>query len=168
MYLLLHPVVAVLVGEVDNLRQLHVTGGFPLHLFIVHHDFTVENLLLYPLIEVVRHSTHEHTLREVGYFAGGYQAVHLGAYRGGFLPLVYRHALSFLQHLTETLRQDFRRFTDYLTAEHVTHSILDYTAFLVPIVTGKLTVILKAQQNRNLVASGGGNQIIKPTKIYSR
>ena len=54
------------------------------------------------------------------------------------------HALPFLQHLSETLRQDFRRFTDYLTAEHVTHSILDYTAFLVPIVTGKLTVILKA------------------------
>ena len=115
MYLLLHPVVAVHVGKVDYLRQLHVTGGFPLHLFIVHHDFTVENLLLYPFIEVVRHSTHEHTLREVGYFAGGYQAVHLGAYRGGFFPLVYRHALPFLQHLTETLGKDFRRFTDHLT-----------------------------------------------------
>lgn len=72
------------------------------------------------------------------------------------------------QELSETLGQYFCRFTDYLTAEHVAHRILDYTAFLVPIVTGKLAVILKAQQNRNLVASGGGNQIIKPTKIYSR
>ena len=140
LYLLLHPVVAVLVGEVDNLRQLHVTGGFPLHLFIVHHDFTMENLLLYPFIEVVRYRPHEHALREVGYFAGGYQAVHLGAYRGGLLPLVYRHALPFLQHLPEAFRQDFRRFADYLTAEHVTHSILDYFAFLVPVVTGKLAV----------------------------
>ena len=87
---------------------------------------------------------HEHTLREVGYFAGGYQAVHLGAYRGGFFPLVYRHALPFLQHLSETLGKDFRRFTDYLTAEHVTHSILDNPAFLVPVITGKLAVILKA------------------------
>ena len=144
MYLLLHPVVAVLVGEVDYLRQLHVTGGFPLHLFIVHHDFAVENLLLYPFIEVVRHSPHEHTLREVGYFAGGYQAVHLGAYRGGLLPLVDCHALPFLQHLSETLRQYFCRFADYLTAKHVTHSILYHPAFLVPVVTGKLAVILKA------------------------
>ena len=103
----------------------------------------MENLLFYPFIEVVRHSTHEHTLREVGYFAGRYQTVHLGAYRGGLLPLVDCHALPFLQHLTETLGKDFRRFTDYLTAEHVAHSILDYTAFLVPVITGKQTVILK-------------------------
>ena len=128
----------------------------------------MENLLLYPFIEVVRHSTHEHALREVGYFAGGYQAVHLGAYRGGLLPLVYRHALPLLQHLSETLRQYFCRFTDYLTAKHVTHSILDYFAFLVAIVTCKLTVILKAQKNRHFVASCGGNQIVKPTKIYGR
>ena len=165
MYLLLHPVVAVLVGEVDYLRQLHVTGGFPLHLFIVHHDFAVENLLLYPFIEVVRHSTHEHALREVGYFTGGYQAVHLGTYRGGLLPLVDCHALPFLQHLSETLGKDFCRFTDYLTAKHVAHSILYHPAFLVPVVTGKLAVILKAQQNRHLVASGSSNQVVKPTKI---
>jgi len=59
--------------------------------------------------------------------------------------LVYRHALPFLQHLTETLGKDFRRFTDYLTAEHVTHCILYHSAFLVPVVTGKLAVILKTQ-----------------------
>lgn len=103
----------------------------------------MENLLFYPFIEVVRHSTHEHTLREVGYFAGRYQTVHLGAYRGGLLPLVDCHALPFLQHLSETLGKDFRRFTDHLTAEHVAHRILDYTAFLVPVITGKQTVILK-------------------------
>ena len=40
------------------------------------------------MLTVVRHSPHEHALREVGYFAGRYQAVHLGAYRGGLLPLV--------------------------------------------------------------------------------
>ena len=104
----------------------------------------MENLLLYPFIEIVRHCTHEHTLCEVGYFAGGYQTVHLGAYRGRFLPLVDCHALPFLQHLSETLGKDSRRFTDHLTAEHVTHRILDYPAFLVPVITGKLTVILKA------------------------
>ena len=75
------------------------------------------------------------------------------------------HALPFLQHLSETLGKDFRRFTDYLTAEHVAHSILDYPAFLVPVVTGKLAVILKAQQNRYLVASCRSNQIVKSTKI---
>ena len=167
LYLFLHPVVAVLVGKVDNLRQFHVAGGFPLHLFIVHHDFTVENLLFYPFIEVVRHRPHEHALREVGYFAGRYQAVHLGAYRGGLLPLVDCHALPFLQHLPETLRQDFCRFTDHLTAEHVAYRILYHTAFLVPIVTGKLAVILKAQQNRHLVASGGRNQVVKTTEVDS-
>ena len=73
LYFLLHPVVTILVGEVDNLRQLHVTGSFPFHLLVVHHDFTVDNLLFYPFIEVVRHRPpHEHALREVGYFAGRY------------------------------------------------------------------------------------------------
>ena len=43
-------------------------------------------------------------------FGSGYQAVHLGAYRGGLFPLVYRHALPFLQHLSEAFRQNFRRF----------------------------------------------------------
>ena len=48
----------------------------------------------------------------------------------GFIAVSYTHL--------------FRRFTDYLTAEHVTHSILDNPAFLVPVITGKLAVILKA------------------------
>ena len=48
-----YPVVAVFASEVDNLLQLHVTGGFPLYFLVAHHDFIVENLLFYPFIEIV-------------------------------------------------------------------------------------------------------------------
>ena len=61
--LLLHGVVAVLVGEVNNLRYLHVTGGFPLDLFVIHDNLGVENLLLDALVEVVGDRSDKHTLR---------------------------------------------------------------------------------------------------------
>ena len=61
--LLLHGVVAVLVGEVDNLRYLHVTGGFPLDLFVIHDNLGMENLLFNAFVEVVGDCTDKHTLR---------------------------------------------------------------------------------------------------------
>lgn len=61
--LLLHGVVAVLVGEVDNLRYLHVTGGFPLDLLVIHDNLGMENLLLDALVEVIGNCTDKHTLR---------------------------------------------------------------------------------------------------------
>ena len=92
----------------------------------------------------------------------------MSAYRGGLLPLVDCHALPFLQHLSEAFGKDFRRFADYLTAEHVAHRILDYFTFFFSVVTGKLAVILKTQQNRHLVTPGSRNQVVQPTKIDGR
>ena len=54
----------------------------------------------------------------------------------------------------------FAVFTDHLVAEHVTCRILYHTTFLIPVITGKLAVILKAQQNRHLAASDGRNQVV--------
>ena len=51
--LLLHGVVAVLVGEVDDLRNLHVAGGLPLDLLVIHYNLGMENLLLDALVEIV-------------------------------------------------------------------------------------------------------------------
>ena len=61
--LLLHGIVAVLVGEVDNLRYLHVMDGFPLDLFAIHDNLGMENLLFNAFVEVVGDCTDKHTLR---------------------------------------------------------------------------------------------------------
>ena len=41
--LLLHGVVAVLVGEVDDLRYLHVAGGLPPDLLVIHYKLGMDN-----------------------------------------------------------------------------------------------------------------------------
>ena len=66
--LLLHGVVAVLVGEVDNLRYLHVTSGFPLNLLVIHDNLGMENLLLDALVEIVRYRPDKHSLCQVADF----------------------------------------------------------------------------------------------------
>ena len=63
--LLMHGVVAVLIGEVDDLRNLYVTGGLPPDLLVVHDNLGMENLLLDTLVEVVGYRPDEHALREV-------------------------------------------------------------------------------------------------------
>ena len=67
--LLLHGVVAVLVGEVDDLRYLHVAGGLPPDLLVIHDNLGMENLLLDTLVEIVGYRPDEHTLCEVGNLA---------------------------------------------------------------------------------------------------
>lgn len=67
-YLLLHGVVAVLVGEVDNLRYLHVTGGFPLDLLVVHDNLGMENLLLDAFVEIVYEVFRQFLVSHVGTF----------------------------------------------------------------------------------------------------
>jgi len=43
----------------------------------IKNDPNLEYFLLYPFIEIVADRTHKHTLCEIGYFAGWYQAIHL-------------------------------------------------------------------------------------------
>ena len=101
--LLMHGVVAVLIGEVDDLRNLYVTGGLPPDLLVVHDNLGMENLLLDTLVEVVGYRPDEHALREVGNLACWNKAVHLGVDGDGGLVPVDGHVLPFLQDLAETL-----------------------------------------------------------------
>ena len=78
----INPVVPVPVPEIYNSGQFLVTGCFPLHFLVIHHYFRMEYFLLYPFIEIVADCTHEHTLCEIGYFTGWYQAIHLRTDRG--------------------------------------------------------------------------------------
>lgn len=64
LYLLLHPVVSIFIGEVGNDGNFLVSGFLPLHLVGIHHNFGVENLLLDALGEIIRYRTDEHTLRK--------------------------------------------------------------------------------------------------------
>ena len=66
--LLLHGVVAVLVGEVDDLRYLHVAGGLPPDLLVIHDNLGMENLLLDALVEIVRYRPDKHSLCQVADF----------------------------------------------------------------------------------------------------
>ena len=99
--LLLHGIITVLVGEVDNLRYLHITGGFPLDLLVIHDNLGVENLLLDALVEVIGDCTDKHTLRQVADFGSRDKAIHLGIDGNGSLVAVDSHVLPFLQDLAE-------------------------------------------------------------------
>ena len=121
--LLLHGVVAVLVGEVDDLRYLHVAGGLPLDLLVVHDNLGMENLLLDTLVEIVGYRPDEHTLCEVGNLARRDKAVHLGIDGNGGLVPVDGHVLPFLQNLAETLGERLGGFGNYLTCKDIADRI---------------------------------------------
>ena len=77
---------------------------FPFHLFGIHHNLAVENLLLDALVEVVGHRTDKHTLRKTGNLARRDERVHLRVDGGGHVLPVDGDGLPFLQHLTEPFR----------------------------------------------------------------
>lgn len=163
--LLLHGVVAVLVGEVDDLRYLHVAGGLPPDLLVIHDNLGMENLLLDALVEIVGYRTDEHTLREVGNLACRNEAVHLGVDGDGSLVPVDGHVLPFLQDLSEAFGERLGGFRNYLTCKYIADRVTDYGAFLVTVVTLQLREILKAEHDGYLVASSGGNEVIQPTYV---
>ena len=163
--LLLHGVVAVLVGEVDDLRYLHVAGGLPPDLLVIHYNLGMENLLLDALVEIVGDRTDEHTLREVGNLACRNEAVHLGVDGDGGLVPVDSHVLPFLQNLAETLGERLGGFGNYLTCKDITDGITDYSGLLVPVITLQLAEILKAEHDGYLVTAGSGNEVIQPTHV---
>ena len=133
--LLLHGVVAVLVGEVDDLRYLHVAGGLPSDLLVIHYNLGMENLLLDALVEVVGYRPDEHSLREVGNLACRNEAVHLGVDGDGGLVPVDGHVLPFLQDLAETLGERLGSFGNYLSCKDIADGITDNSTLLVAVVT---------------------------------
>ena len=69
LYRFLHAVVAVGIGKVRDDGDRLVSLFLALHLPGIHHYLAMKNLLLDALIEVVRHRTNEHALRERGNLA---------------------------------------------------------------------------------------------------
>ena len=133
--LLLHGVVAVLVGEIDDLRNLHVAGGLPLDLLVIHDNLGMENLLLDTLVEIVGYRPDEHTLCEVGNLACRNEAVHLGVDGDGSLVPVDGHVLPFLQDLAETLGERLGSFGNYLTCKDIADRIANNSGLFVSIIT---------------------------------
>lgn len=133
--LLLHGVVALLVGEVDNLRYLHIAGSFPLDLLVIHDNLGMEDLLLDALVEVVGDGSDKHSLRQVADFGCRNKAIHLGIDGNGCLVSVDGHVLPLLQDLAETFGKGFGGFGYYLTGKDVADRVADNGTFLVAVVT---------------------------------
>lgn len=79
---LFHAVVAVLVRKVSDERYLPIFGRFGLDFGAVYDDLGMENLLVDALVEVVRHGSHEHALRERRNLRLRNETVHLRRYGG--------------------------------------------------------------------------------------
>ena len=128
----------------------------------------MENLLVNAFVKVVGHCTYEHTLCEVADFRCRDKTIHLGRDRGGFIITVDCHRLPLLKHLAEAFGESLGSFTYHLPTEHIAHCVLYHLAFLIPIIAGKLREVLKAQTHGNLVTTGCGNEVVKPTEIDGR
>lgn len=168
LYLLLHPIVSIFIGEVGNDGNFLVSGFLPLHLVGIHHNLRMENLLLDALVEGIRHGTDEHSLRQAGNFARRYQAIHLRVDGGGLVLPVDSDALPLLQHLTETLGKVLGGFAYHLPGENVADGVHHHLRLLVAIIAHQLAEILKAQKHGNLVASRCCYQVIQPFEIDGR
>ena len=87
-YLLQHDVVALTVLELVDDGDFLVGFRFRRYFLVVHDDARMENLLFDLFPEVVRHTAHERTLREVGDFGCRNKRVHLRVDGGrGILPV---------------------------------------------------------------------------------
>lgn len=126
----------------------------------------MENLLFYLFSEIVRHTAHECSLREIGYFGCRYQRIQLRVDGGGCILPVDGDGLPLLQNFTKPLGKALCGFTYHLAAEYIADRILDYLRLFFTVVTGQLGEILEAETDCHLVASGGGYQIVNTPKIY--
>ena len=93
----LHAVVAVLVREVCNDGNFLVGTFFPFHLFGIHHNLAMKNLLLDTLVEVVGYRTDKHSLRKPGNLTRWNERVHLRVDGGGNILPVDGDRLPFLK-----------------------------------------------------------------------
>ena len=66
LYLLHHDVIALLVLEFVDDGDFFVSLFLRTYLCMIHDDFGMENLLVYPLTEIVGHGTDKRTLLESG------------------------------------------------------------------------------------------------------
>ena len=112
---LLHTIHAVGIAERGYFRDRNVGGRFSGELLPVDDDLGVEDLLLDAFVEVVRHGSHEHALREVGDFRGGNQAVELCIGRGGEVIVAQRVGGPQLHDPAEALAQRLGRISQNLT-----------------------------------------------------
>ena len=116
---LLHTIHAVGIAERGYFRDRNVRRRLSGELLPVDDDLGVEDLLLDAFVEVVRHGTHEHTLREVGDLRGGNQAVELRIGRGGEIVVTQRVGGPQLHDPAEALAQRLGRISQNLTCEDV-------------------------------------------------
>ena len=116
-------------------------------------------------VEVVRHSTHEHALREVGDLRGGNQTVELHIGRGGEVVVAQRVGGPQLHDPAEALAQRLGRISQNLTCEDVAHGTLDDLGLLLAVVAFELREVLKAQAYGHLVRTGRGDQVVQPPEI---
>ena len=73
-----------------------------------------------------------------------------------------------MEYLSEAFRKILCCFSHNLTAEDIAHCVLDDLRFFLTVVTGQLREVLKAETDRHLVTTGGGNQVVDAAKIYGR
>ena len=104
LYNLFHAVVAVLVRKVGDERDLPIFGRFGFDFGAVYDNLGMENLLVDPFVEIIRHGSDEHALRKRRDLRLRYEAVHLRRYGSGGVVAVDGHRLPLLQDLSEAFR----------------------------------------------------------------
>ena len=162
---LLHAVVAAGIGKVRDDGYRPVSLFLTLHFFGIDHNLAMENLLFDTLVVVVGDGSHEHALRERGNLARRNQALHLRIDGSGLVLAVDGDALPPLENLSETLGKGLGGLAHDLTGKDVADGIHDHGGLLVAVVTLELGKVLKTQQGGNLVASGGGNQVVQTLEV---
>ena len=148
---LLHTIHAVGIAERGYFRDRNVRSRLPGELLPVDDDLGMEDLLFDAFVEIVRHGTHEHALREVGNLRGGNQAVELRIGRGGEVVVAQRVGGPQLHDPAEALAQRLGRISQNLTCEDVAHGILDDLGFLLAVVAFELREVLKALLSDRIV-----------------
>ena len=162
---LLHDVIAIGIGEVCDDGNWLIAFHLCIHLGRIHHNLSMENLLLNTLVEVVGYRADKHSLRQSRNLAGRDKAIHLRVDGSGNVLSVYGNRLAFLEHLAETLTKLLGGLTDNLPTEDVADGVHYHLCLLVAIVTDKLGKVLKAEAYRHLVASGGCNEVVESLEI---
>lgn len=131
---LLHTIHAVGIAERGYFRDRNVRSRLSGEPSPVDDDLGVEDLLFDAFVEVVRHGTHEHALREVEIFEAGIRLSSLRVGRGGEVVVAQRVGGPQLHDPAEALAQRLGRISQNLTCEDVAHGILDDLGLLLAVV----------------------------------
>lgn len=165
---LIHTIRAVLIDERRKFGDRDIGGRFSRYTPGIEVDAGMEYLLLDRLVDIVGHSSDEHTLREVGDLGCRDQIVKLRIGRGRHVVVRAGYRFPLLDDLPETLRQRAGRVAHDLPDEEITHGILNDLSLLLSVVAFQLREILKAQTYGDLVRSGCRDKIVQPSDIYRR